>query len=216
MNLAHTIIYCVFPKYQTMMPRKHHRRLLSWLLWQRLHLLEPLEQRHLLPPGQHYWGDDNVQSEYLNKTKLNTFEVATCGQGASCAGQCSAVDASLCPSGNCTDDPGTCDLELKSENFEDEQSGGSTATYSGSDLSWCTGDGCRVRVHPECCYNPNCLTENKRADACDWLKYLTGMNKGGVWIIGACKILALRKLVWPPAPSAPNFGTLVDMTTKNT
>ena len=37
----------------------------------------------------------------------NTFEVATCGQGASCAGQCSALGASLCPSGDCTDDPRT-------------------------------------------------------------------------------------------------------------
>ena len=113
-----------------------------------------------------------MQSEYLNKTKLNTFEVATCGQGASCAGQCSALGASLCPSGECSDDPETCEISYTSEQ--------STAALSGSDLSWCTGDGCRVRVHPECCYNPNCLTENKRADACDWLKYLTGMNKGGV------------------------------------
>ena len=103
----------------------------------------------------------------------NTFEVATCGQGASCAGACSALDASLCPSGTCTDDPGTCEIDFRSE-----QSGGSTATLSGSDLKWCISDRCRVRIHPECCYNPNCLTEEwtGRAEACGWLDYLTGMN----------------------------------------
>ena len=100
----------------------------------------------------------------------NTFEVATCGQGASCAGQCLALGALLCPSGNCTDDPDTCEISYTGER------GQSTATLSGSDLSWCTSDGCRVRLHPECCYNPNCLTWNGRKDACDWLNYLTGMN----------------------------------------
>ena len=108
----------------------------------------------------------------------NTFEVATCGQGASCAGACSALDASLCPSGNCTDYPGTCEIKFRSEDTEEEQSGGSTATLAGSDLKWCTGDRCRVRITPECCYNPNCLTEEwtGRAEACGWLDYLTGKN----------------------------------------
>ena len=50
--------FLVLEKYQTLMPRKHHRRLLSWLLWRRLHQLEKQEHRHLLPPGQHLWGGD--------------------------------------------------------------------------------------------------------------------------------------------------------------
>ena len=126
-----------------------------------------------------------MQSEYLNKTNLNTFEVATCGQGASCAGQCSALGASLCPSGTCTDDPGTCEIKFRSEDTEDEQSGGSTATLSGSDLKWCTGDGCRVRINPECCYNPNCLKEAKgkedKKKACSWLNYLTGKSQSVIF-----------------------------------
>ena len=113
-----------------------------------------------------------MQSSYLNKTKLNTFEVATCGQGASCAGQCSALGASLCPSENCTDDPGTCEIDLN--HVEDQGKERATPTVSGSDLKWCTGDGCRVRVHPDCCYNPNCLKWKGRKDACTWLGYLTG------------------------------------------
>ena len=117
-----------------------------------------------------------MQSEYLNKTNLNTFEVATCGQGASCAGQCSALGASLCPSENCTDDPRTCEIDFN--HVEDQRRRGSTATLSGSDLKWCTGNGCRVRVHPACCYNPNCLRWRGRKAACVWLNYLTGNNKG--------------------------------------
>ena len=50
-----------------------------------------------------------------------TPEVATCGQGASCAGQCSALKASLCPSGNCTDDPRTCEISFKTEATEDQR-----------------------------------------------------------------------------------------------
>ena len=107
----------------------------------------------------------------------NTFEVATCGQGTSCAGQCSALGASLCPSGQCSDDPRTCEISFPKESSDDQPGGGqSTATLSGTDLAWCTSDGCRVRVHKGCCYNPICLTWKGRAEACDWLNYLTGMK----------------------------------------
>ena len=50
-----------------------------------------------------------------------TSEVATCGQGASCAGQCSALGASLCPSGHCTYDPGTCDIGFIINATEDQR-----------------------------------------------------------------------------------------------
>ena len=106
----------------------------------------------------------------------NTFEVATCGQGASCAGQCSALGASLCPSGKCTDDPRTCDLVFSDETTEDQGRGRSTDTYSGSDLDWCTNakHQCRVRKHKDCCYSPKCLRWRGRKAACSWLNYLTG------------------------------------------
>ena len=114
--------------------------------------------------------------------KNNTLEVATCGQGASCAGQCSALGASLCPSGNCTDDPRTCDLDF-SRSVEDGQGGGSTATYTGSDLSFCTNSKhqCRVRKYKDCCYNPNCLEWKGRRDACSWLNYLTGKSQSLIY-----------------------------------
>ena len=105
----------------------------------------------------------------------NTFEVATCGQGASCVGQCLALGATLCPSGECTDDPRTCDLKFRSELAEDEQ------RVAWSDLSWCTNSQhqCRVRKHRDCCYNPNCLKWPGRKQACSCLlSFLTASPSG--------------------------------------
>ena len=109
-----------------------------------------------------------------------TTKNATCGQGVSCQGQCSALGASLCPSGNCTDDPRTCEVVFESS--EGRQRGSrSIATYSGSDLTWCTNakHECRVRNHKECCYYPTCVTKKwpGRKEACAWLRYLTGIEK---------------------------------------
>ena len=103
-------------------------------------------------------------------------EMVTCGRGASCAGQCSALGFSLCPSGKCTDDPRTCDLEFPSKDDVEEESGGSIATLSPYQLDFCTNakHQCRVRKHKECCYNPKCLKWNGREEACAWLNYLTG------------------------------------------
>ena len=93
----------------------------------------------------------------------------TCGQGASCAGQCSALGASLSPSGKCDDDndddvDGTCE-------------GNSVATLQGSDLKWCLKDGCRVVRYPSCCFNPKCLEKKGRRKRCAWHDYLVGRDK---------------------------------------
>ena len=110
----------------------------------------------------------------------NTFEEATCGRGASCEGQCSALGASLCPSGNCTDDPKTCELDINNG-------------YTGSDLAWCTNSKhqCKVMTHRECCYNPNCLLWIGRKKTCAWLSALSGKNSnntpgdvGALWSCG--------------------------------
>ena len=117
-----------------------------------------------------------------------TSEVATCGQGASCAGQCSALDASFCPSGNCTDDPRTCDISFNTNATEDQHRSQlgiaqkrdnhqhADVTLSGSDLNWCTGTTpkCKVRKNPECCLNPNCLFTRWRRNVCEHLDYFTG------------------------------------------
>ena len=102
-----------------------------------------------------------------------------CGKGDSCAGGCAALEASLCPSGSCSDDPRTCDLDLNAIEAQSQNVGSSPVTSSLSDLKWCENSGhqCRVRKHQLCCYNPNCLNEAKwpgRKDACAWLNYLTG------------------------------------------
>ena len=108
----------------------------------------------------------------------NTFNVVTCGQGVSCSGQCSALslEASLCPSGNCNDDPNTCQVEFsepgETTNLENQGSGVSPANGISTDYKWCITDGCPVRDHKECCYHPYCETRNR--DACKWLDYLTG------------------------------------------
>ena len=104
----------------------------------------------------------------------NTSEEATCGQGVSCAGQCSALGASLCPSGDCTDFPGTCNLDFGGG--KDERSGRSTDSHTGSDLDWCTNakHQCKVRKHKDCCYSKKCLKWDGRLEACSWLNFLTG------------------------------------------
>ena len=110
----------------------------------------------------------------------NSVTSVTCGKGVSCAGQCWALEASLCPSGNCTADPMTCDLEIQNPG-EGETGTGSIGVpvtgVSGSSLEWCTDveHRCRVRNYPECCFYPYCLNEEKwpgRKDACAWLNYL--------------------------------------------
>ena len=113
----------------------------------------------------------------------NTFELVTCGQGASCAGQCSALGASLCPSGKCSSDPRTCELNFESGQDQERSDLKMTVsrsqgnhTFSGSDLDWCTNEKhqCKVRKYKDCCYNPQCLKWKGRKEACAWLDYLKG------------------------------------------
>ena len=101
----------------------------------------------------------------------NTPKTVTCGKGLSCAGKCSALGASLCPSGRCTDDQKTCQLD-----FDGEDTGTSIATLASSDLKYCTNSeyNCIVRKHSACCYNRNCLKRPGRKEACKDLDYLTG------------------------------------------
>ena len=95
----------------------------------------------------------------------NTIELATCGLGASCAGSCSALGASLCPSGNCT---GDCEMPFEETN----QRGRSLATQPSSAFAWCSAR-CDVWRHKGCCYHPTC--RSRRSNACRWMNYLTGI-----------------------------------------
>ena len=100
----------------------------------------------------------------------NTVELATCGLGASCAGSCSALGASLCPSGDCT---GDCEMPFKEETNQTEaQRGRSLATQPSSAFAWCSAR-CDVWRHKGCCYHPTC--RRRRYRACRWMNYLTGV-----------------------------------------
>ena len=106
------------------------------------------------------------QSVKVNCCHLNkTIELATCGRGASCAGKCSALGASLCPSGNCS---GDCEIP-----FDDISERSSMATGASSCFRWCSPR-CDVWRHRGCCYNPVC--NRKRAATCQWMNYLTGIT----------------------------------------
>ena len=101
----------------------------------------------------------------------NTGEVATCGLGASCAGSCSALGASLCPSGDCS---GDCQISFEQEtNTTGKQRGLSEATRPSSAFRWCS-PACNVWRHKGCCYNPLC--KKKRESSCRWMNFLTGIS----------------------------------------
>ena len=95
----------------------------------------------------------------------------TCGRGTSCTGQCSAIEASLCPSGNCTEDPEDCRPNLLLAEEEGDGKGRSYATLPSWVFNWCTHR-CPVRYHPSCCFHPTC--RRRRRKLCSWMNYLTG------------------------------------------
>ena len=98
-----------------------------------------------------------------------TLTDVTCGQGISCKGQCSAIEASLCPSSNCTRDPEDC-----RPNLQDVQEDGRVRSYDTLPswvFNWCTHR-CPVRYHPSCCFHPTC--RRRRWKLCRWMNYLTG------------------------------------------
>merc|ERR1712062_128736 len=86
-----------------------------------------------------------------------TAELATCGMGTSCEGSCSAIKASLCPSGDCA---GDCELpfELESNLNEGKLSISSIPPWQ---LNWCTNS-CNVWTYPVCCFNPVCYEARKK------------------------------------------------------
>ena len=98
-----------------------------------------------------------------------TSELVTCGLGASCAGKCSALGASLCPSGNCS---GDCELPLDLEIEEVQSRRWSSSTRPSSAFKWCSPR-CNVWRNRGCCYNPVC--GRKRRRACRWMNFLTGI-----------------------------------------
>jgi len=80
----------------------------------------------------------------------NTMELATCGMGTSCEGSCSAIKASLCPSGDCADCAG-----LETNQTEDRFT--AVTSLSSWHVKHCPGIACRVCTrNPICCLDPDC------------------------------------------------------------
>ena len=96
----------------------------------------------------------------------------TCGRGLSCAGQCSALAANLCPTGNCTGDPQDCEPTLQVP--EDTRGRGyvASANLPSWVFSWCPSRCKWVRYYPACCFNPNCFKKKRRL--CRWLANYIG------------------------------------------
>ena len=130
-----------------------------------------------------------------NSTRLQV----TCGRGSSCEGKCSALGATLCPTGNCTDNLEDCTFTLTPEGLATSfcSAKGATlcdtgrcadnpencnSTFSRNGIadsllpswvfSWCSNK-CRfVKKFPACCYNPVCLRKRRRQ--CKWLENYMG------------------------------------------
>ena len=124
---------------------------------------------------------DNVFTNHNESVKVNcchligntyTIEVATCGLGSSCAGSCSGLGASLCPSGDCG---GDCAIPFETTNkIEARQL--SLATLPATAFKWCSAQ-CNVWGYKGCCYHPDCREKSEsHKKACRFfINYLTGV-----------------------------------------
>ena len=115
---------------------------------------------------------DYVFTFFNESTKVNCchkdtkVELATCGQGVSCSGSCSASKASLCPSGNCKGD-----CEIPFEQQETKQIEAKQSSEPSWRWKWCPGAWCPVGTNPGCCFHPIC--RERKPAACWWWLYLT-------------------------------------------
>ena len=129
----------------------------------------------------------------------------TCGNGTSCVGACSAIEASLCPSGNCTGDPDDCRPNLSTEDGSSNSNPGpALATRPPWEFKWCLPS-CPVLHHTACCFHPTCYSR-KPVD-CDWMNYFTGICFSPKKIVILKKDVNFRKahedlFLFSPLPSA--------------
>ena len=98
----------------------------------------------------------------------NSLTKVICGRGTSCIGQCSAIEASLCPSGRCTGDPDDCNLSTEEERRR--EGGKSDATIDSQELRKCY-PACKVRHIPACCFHPDCHA--LRPKLCNKMNYFS-------------------------------------------
>ena len=97
-----------------------------------------------------------------------TLTNVTCGEGLSCTGQCSAIGATLCPSGNCTENPEDCRLSpLLDQEEGHSRKGPSISALPSWAFKWCAPR-CKVHYHAVCCFYPTC--RRKKWDQCNWFE----------------------------------------------
>ena len=109
----------------------------------------------------------------------NTPFSVTCGQGLSCAGKCSAQDATLCPTGDCS---GTCEITLDQEASLPPTTAGGVlppSTKPSEAYRHCFPT-CKVKgeKNQHCCFHAEC--QKKRPKLCSWVNDLTGNVKIGL------------------------------------
>ena len=101
-----------------------------------------------------------------------TVTNVTCGQGKSCVGECSAIGASLCLSGVCTENPDDCNFSLESMERRKRGKDNSVATVNSEKLRWCY-PACRVKHIPACCFHASCHA--LRPKLCGDKNYFSGV-----------------------------------------
>ena len=124
-----------------------------------------------------------------------TLTDVTCGQGTSCVGQCSAIGASLCLSGNCTEDPEDCNLILDST---DTRKRSSMATLSSDKLKHCY-PACKVKHIPGCCFHASCYAI--RPKLCSKMNYFSSNSFS---VLSCCIIFFSTANSCPKPGSIPN------------
>ena len=106
----------------------------------------------------------------------NDLVTVLCGRGLSCAGQCSALGATLCPSANCTGHTQDCFIFPNVTNTESQDDSGqrkvSTSNLPSWVFSWCPRNCRLVSYYPSCCYHPKCYNRKKRR--CRWMQNYVG------------------------------------------
>ena len=118
---------------------------------------------------------EEIVTVYCCRRDNTPFSV-TCGQGLSCAGKCSAQDATLCPTGDCS---GTCEITLDQEAPPPPTTSGGVlppATKPSEAYRRCYPR-CKVKgeENQHCCFHPECLKLRPRL--CSWVNDLTGKKK---------------------------------------
>jgi hypothetical protein len=100
-----------------------------------------------------------------------TVVEVTCGNGTSCAAQCSGRSLTLCPSGSCTQDPLDCKIAALDSGARSKRQVASVLLPLRL-FSWCPARCHWVKWYPRCCLHPTC--RSSQPGKCAWLENYHG------------------------------------------